>query len=95
MRTGSDRYRIVTAKREHSTRLNASMEVVGDLREVSMLENHDWSADTASVLAARQLAEEAKLRRLPPGLRRRRPLVVPPLPVPRPAREAHGDPGPQ
>ena len=40
-------------------------------------------ADAASVIAARQLADEARRRRLPPELRRRRPLVVPALPVPR------------
>jgi hypothetical protein len=57
-----------------------------------MLERDGWTADTASVIAARQLAEEAKRRRLPPELRRRRPLVVPPLPVPRPAPEALLDP---
>ncbi|HEY0127101.1 MAG TPA: hypothetical protein VGB58_08195 [Blastococcus sp.] len=50
-----------------------------------MSENHGTSADTASVIAARQLAEDAHRRRLPAELtrRRRRPLVVPPLPASR------------
>lgn len=52
-----------------------------------MREHHGSTADTASVIAARQLADEAKRRRLPPELRRRRPLVVPPLPLPDPAPE--------
>ncbi len=48
-----------------------------------MLENHGPTADTASVIAARQLAEEAPRRRLPPELarRRRRVLFVPPAPA--------------
>jgi hypothetical protein len=57
-----------------------------------MLERHGSTADTASVIAARQLAEEAKRRRLPPELRRRRPLLVPLLHVPRPAPEALPEP---
>jgi len=46
--------------------------------------------DTASVIAARQLAEDAHRRRLPAELkrRRRRPLVVPPLPTARPEAAA-------
>jgi hypothetical protein len=49
-----------------------------------MREDNGTGADTASVIAARQLAEEAHRRRLPAELkrRRRRPLVVPPLPAP-------------
>ncbi len=49
-----------------------------------MREDHGTGADTASVIAARQLAEEAHRRRLPAELqrRRRRPLVVPPPPAP-------------
>jgi hypothetical protein len=51
-----------------------------------LLESHGTTADTASVIAARQLAEDAHRRRLPADLkrRRRRPLVVPPLPAARP-----------
>ena len=54
-----------------------------------MLESHG-PADTASVIAARQLAQEARHRRLPADLkrRRRRPLVVPPPPADRTAPEA-------
>jgi hypothetical protein len=49
-----------------------------------MREEHATGAETASVIAARQLAEDAHRRRLPAELkrRRRRPLVVPPPPVP-------------
>jgi hypothetical protein len=52
-----------------------------------LLESHGTTTDTASVIAARQLAEDAHRRRLPAELkrRRRRPLVVPPLPPARPA----------
>ena len=57
-----------------------------------MLENHG-PTDTASVIAARQLAQEARHRRLPADLkrRRRRPLVVPPMPATRSPSEAHED----
>jgi hypothetical protein len=53
-----------------------------------MPERHGSTAETASVIAARQLAEEAKRRRLPPELRRRRPLVVPLLPEAPPGPES-------
>ena len=58
-----------------------------------MLESHGPTTDTASVIAARQLAEEAHHRRLPADLkrRRRRPLVVPPMPADRAAGEAVPD----
>jgi len=50
-----------------------------------LLDSSGTSSDTASVIAARQLAEDAHRRRLPADLkrRRRRPLVVPPLPAAR------------
>ncbi|WP_324277601.1 hypothetical protein [Blastococcus brunescens] len=50
-----------------------------------MLESHSTAADTASVIAARQLAQEAQRRRALSELRRRsrRPLYVPPLPAAR------------
>jgi hypothetical protein len=46
---------------------------------------NEHTPDSASVIAARHLADEARRRRLPPDLvrRRRRPLVVPPLPAQR------------
>jgi hypothetical protein len=55
-----------------------------------LLESYSETADTTSVIAARQLAGEAHRRRLPPDLlrRRRRPLVVPPLPDARPPSDA-------
>jgi len=58
-----------------------------------VLESSGSTADTASVIAARQLAEEAHHRRLPANLkrRRRRPLVVPPMPGARTATEAVPD----
>ncbi|HET6392127.1 MAG TPA: hypothetical protein VFG13_04845 [Blastococcus sp.] len=57
-----------------------------------MRESHGTGADTASVIAARQLAEDAHRRRLPAELKRRRhrPLVVPPPPID-PARDAAPD----
>jgi hypothetical protein len=46
-----------------------------------MLDSHRQTPDAASVIAARQLAEEARLRRPPAALRRRRrPMTIPPLP---------------
>jgi hypothetical protein len=58
-----------------------------------LLESHRPTPDTASVIAARQLAEEAYRRRLLSDLRRRhrRPLVVPPLPAPRTTPDAVPD----
>lgn len=58
-----------------------------------MLESHGPTVDPASVIAARQLAEEAHHRRLPANLkrRRRRPLVVPPMPADRTAAEVVQD----
>ncbi|WP_164704707.1 hypothetical protein [Blastococcus litoris] len=55
-----------------------------------MLEHHGTTADTASVIAARQLAEDAHRRRVLSDLkrRRRRPLVVPPLPAARPGPDS-------
>jgi hypothetical protein len=51
-----------------------------------LLESRSATADTASVIAARQLAQEAQRRRTLSELRRRsrRPLHVPPLPAARP-----------
>ncbi|MFD2092457.1 hypothetical protein [Blastococcus deserti] len=50
--------------------------------------NHLPTPDAASIVASRQLAEEARRRRLLPELRRRRrPLVVPPLPTQRPPQD--------
>jgi hypothetical protein len=52
-------------------------------------------SDSASVIAARQLAEEADARRLPADLRRRRrPLSVPPPLLP-PPDEPAPDPDPE
>ena len=47
-----------------------------------MLESHSRTPESASLIAARQLAEEAHRRRLLADLRRRkrRPLIVPPRP---------------
>ncbi|SFF32255.1 hypothetical protein [Blastococcus tunisiensis] len=58
-----------------------------------MLESHSTSADSASVIAARQLAQEAQRRRTLSELHRRsrRPLYVPPLPATRKQREDAGE----
>jgi hypothetical protein len=54
-----------------------------------LLDTDGRTAETASVIAARQLAEEARLRRLPSALRRRRrPMAVPP---PRPPTDVAAD----
>jgi len=58
-----------------------------------LLESYGTTGDTASVIAARQLAEDAHRRRLPADLkrRRRRPIVVPPLPAPSSAEDTTPD----
>jgi hypothetical protein len=46
-----------------------------------LLESHSRTSESASLIAARQLAEDAHRRRLLADLRRRRrPMIVPPLP---------------
>ena len=82
--SGPDRYRIVSRAWHPSGPSAASYRARGRRGEPGMREEHATGAETASVIAARQLAEDARRRRLPAELKRRRrlPLVVPPPPAP-------------
>jgi hypothetical protein len=83
---GTNRYRFVARRCHHFRPLGASVRVRDSGGEPAMHDSSSQAPESASLIAARQLAEDAHRRRLAADFRRRRrrPLVVPPSPRSRP-----------